>query len=36
MKFSNLALNLILLCGVAAGQAQSCDLHDYEPVDGLR
>ncbi|MGD0841664.1 MAG: hypothetical protein ABSA32_10935 [Candidatus Acidiferrales bacterium] len=37
MKFSILMLSLASLCGagVAGAQAQTCDLHDYKPVDGV-
>jgi hypothetical protein len=36
VKVSVLILNLALLCGAAvAAHAQTCDLHDYKPVEGV-
>ena len=34
MRVRGLLLSLALLCGVAAGQ--TCDLHGYKAVDGLK
>src|SRR5580704_14646156 len=36
MKHIALALSLTLLCGAAAAQTPSCDLHAYKSVDGLK